>query len=679
MKFSKPVSILGLLAVACSSILSGTAAQAAPSSAGSPESSITAADRMTGPFAMHSNNSTWSFHGFKPGADGTVIASTIGWAGVAREEAISGAAVANYPAPGASGPIRIGTQCLGGDPTSLRREVRLYDCAAAEVRQFTTTPTGQFRSGDVVISAAYPGMDDGPGWLTLVAPSPSHEFQLDLLAQVPDVAPSASVGSPTLYPGQSVDVEATFNADAGGQRIDIDAPAGTKVTAVANAAFSLSDTGATGTLPAGVRSVTFTLTADADAPIGSATGGQISWYLSKIKLADLTATIVAAPVPPSVTIPNQTVKQGASVDVPVAFNAAASGYAEIILPQGLEPAGDAPAGFTWYGSINGYGGTLSDANRSFVMKLKAKADAAVGSFDGVVRGQDLNQRWSVTIEAGVPVPDAPLVLESPVWGGSLVPGAPVFSGSGQAGAKVEVVTAWQDRVGDTIVKQDGSWSITWNKALVPGHYVGGSVIQTVEGKAPTRVPYDFFVVRDEVAPLTVTSPRIGQTISDSVPTFTGTAQPGARVVIVGVSGDELGRVDEVAASGSWTITWDKSLLPNRYVGGTVKQYVGGVERGSFTYDFTIVLPKLVVSSPKVGDTIVGTRPTFTGRANPGAEIEITGLWGTPLGKRQADANGDWSITWPKDYAPGPYAGGKVTETVNGKLLRTFVYDFTLVR
>lgn len=387
------------------------------------------------------------------------------------------------------------------------------------------------------------------------------------------LAPGATIQAPTLSPGGSVTVEATFNADAGGQRIDVYHPSGTRITAVEDPAFVVDSLGVGGTLPVGTTSLRFTLRANDDAPIGTATGGRVTYGPSRIKLADFTATIVA----------------------------------------------------------------------------------------------------------GVPVPDAPLVLESPAIGASIPPGAPVFTGTGAPGATIEIVTAWKDEVGDTVVRRDGTWSITWDKKLVPGRYSGGSVIQTVGETAPTKVPYDFTVEVDSIAPLTVTSPTIGQVVTVSIPTFTGTAQPGARVVIVGLSGDELGRVDEVAAGGSWTITWDKSLLPNRYVGGTVKQFVDGVERGSFTYDFTIVLPKLEVSSPKVGDTLRGTRPTFTGKANPGADIEIVGISGATLGQDRADANGKWSITWPKDYLPNRYVGGTVTETMNGTLLRTFVYDFTLVR
>lgn len=387
------------------------------------------------------------------------------------------------------------------------------------------------------------------------------------------LAPGATIQTPTLSPGESVTVEATFNADAGGQRIDVYHPSGTRITSVEDPAFAVDGLGIGGTLPVGTTSLRFTLRADDDAPIGTATGGRVTYGPSRIKLADFTATIVA----------------------------------------------------------------------------------------------------------GVPVPDEPLVLESPAIGASIPPGAPVFAGTGTPGATIEIVTAWRDEVGDTVVRRDGTWSITWNKKLVPGRYSGGSVIQTVGEQTPTKVPYDFTVEVDSVAPLTVTSPAIGEVVTVSIPTFTGRAQPGAAVEITGISGDVLGRVDKVAANGRWTITWDKSLLPNRYVGGTVKQYVDGVERGSFVYDFTIVLPKLKVSSPKIGDTISGTRPTFTGTANPNAVITIVGVSGRTLGEDVADARGNWSITWDQDYLPNRYAGGRVTETLGGTRLRTFVYDFTLVR
>lgn len=295
------------------------------------------------------------------------------------------------------------------------------------------------------------------------------------------LAPGASIPTPTLAPGESVEVAATFNADAGGQRIDVYHPVYTRITAVDHPAFTLDALGFGGVLPVGATTLRFTLRANDDAPVGEATGGKVTYGSSRTTIADFTANIVRAPDEP-------------------------------------------------------------------------------------------------------------------------------------------------------------------------------------------------------IAPLVVESPRRGETISETSPVFRGTGEPGSRIEIRGAWGDVLGSAERVDASGAWSITWNKSLLPSRYAGGTVKQFVDGVPTHTFVYDFTIVQPRLVVTSPRVGDTLTGTRPVFTGAANPGARVQITGAWGTDLGSAIADPRtGEWTIIWPRDYLPARYSGGAVTETVGGKVIASSAYDFTLTQ
>ncbi|MET3511723.1 hypothetical protein [Plantibacter flavus] len=333
-------------------------------------------------------------------------------------------------------------------------------------------------------SWSVPSIQLGPGRYTGTATQSGtgSDVQVRFDFTVPSpLAPVASIPTPTLTPGQSVEVEATFNADAGGQRIDVYQPANTRITAVDHPAFTLDALGIGGTLPVGTNTLRFTLRANDDAPIGEATGGKVTYGSSRITIADFAANIVRAPDEP-------------------------------------------------------------------------------------------------------------------------------------------------------------------------------------------------------IAPLVVQSPKRGETITETTPVFRGTGEPGSRIEIRGAWGRVLGSVERVDASGAWSITWNKSLLPSRYVGGTVKQFVGGVATHTFVYDFTLVQPQLVVTSPTFGDTITGTRPVFTGTANPGARVRITGAWSTDLGSAIADERtGEWTITWPRDYQPARYFGGTVTETVGGKVISSTGYDFTLAR
>jgi len=307
---------------------------------------------------------------------------------------------------------------------------------------------------------------------------------------------------------------------------------------------------------------------------------------------------------------------------------------------------------------------------------------ALGGFAGTIVQKSGTQtsevNYSFTLEAEAPARDVELV--SPAKEGAIKPGKPVFSGTGQPGAEVKVVTMMQDNVGSTTVKADGSWSITWNKSLAPNHYTGGHVIQSVNGVEQSRAAYDFFVER-EFKPLEISTPKVGDDIAPGKPVFSGTGTPGAIVKINTLWGDNVGQAT-VKPNGSWSITWNKSLAPNRYQGGTVKQFVSNVERDSFTYDFNVVSnPKpFAVTSPAAGGQVPAGKPVFTGTGTPGATIKIITMMQDNVGETTVKADGSWSITWKKSLAPNRYTGGYTHQTIDGKPVGAPVmYDFTVVK
>jgi hypothetical protein len=311
------------------------------------------------------------------------------------------------------------------------------------------------------------------------------------------------------------------------------------------------------------------------------------------------------------------------------------------------------------------------------LERRAYTATATQVFDG--RPSTAPLRFTVDEPAPEPGPVEDVSLRSPAIGEVVETPRPVFAGRGEPGATIRVIGAWNTEIGSAQVRDDHTWTAELNKTLNPGRYQGGSVRQEIDGVEQSRAPYDFTVRSGStVAPLLVGTPTIGGVVSSSVPVFSGKAQPGARLEIWSAWGDLVGKTDAVAASGNWSITWNKSLLPARYAGGSVRQIVGGVETHRSGYDFTIA-SALTVTSPKIGDTLTGTRPVFTGTATPNAEIEIIGLWGTRLGTATANGSGDWIVTWNRDYLPGRYQGGRVEQRVSGTFVDQSGYDFRLVR
>lgn len=311
------------------------------------------------------------------------------------------------------------------------------------------------------------------------------------------------------------------------------------------------------------------------------------------------------------------------------------------------------------------------------LEQRAYTATATQVFDGQRTTAPL--RFTYTDPTPEPGPVEDVTLRSPALGEVVETPVPVFTGRGEPGATIRVIGAWNTEIGSARVGDDHVWTATLNKTLSPGRYRGGTVRQEIGGTEQSRVPYDFTVSAGAtIAPLVVETPSVGGLVSSSVPVFSGKAQPGARLEIWSAWGDLVGKTEVVAASGNWSIMWNKSLLPARYRGGWVRQIVGDVETHRSVYDFTIA-SELKVTSPKIGDTLTGTRPVFTGTATPLAEIEIIGLWGTRLGTTKADSSGAWTIQWGRDYLPGRYQGGRVEQRVDGTFVDQVGYDFRLVR
>lgn len=311
------------------------------------------------------------------------------------------------------------------------------------------------------------------------------------------------------------------------------------------------------------------------------------------------------------------------------------------------------------------------------LEPRAYSATATQVFDG--RSTTAPLRFTYRDPAPEPGPVEDVTLLSPAIGEIVETPVPVFTGRGEPGAVIRVIGAWGSEIGTATVRADHTWTATLNKSLAPGRYRGGSVRQEVDRVEQSRAPYDFTVrAGAPVAPLVVDKPAVGGVVSSSVPVFSGTAQPGAKLEIWSAWGDLVGTTDVVAESGAWSITWNKSLLPARYAGGSVRQIVRGVETHRSEYDFTVA-SELTVTSPKIGGTLTGTRPVFTGTATPYAEIEIVGAWGTRLGVATANGEGAWTIEWSRDYLPGRYQGGRVEQRVNGIFVGQAGYDFRLVR
>ncbi|MGK9148202.1 M60 family metallopeptidase [Plantibacter flavus] len=172
----------------------------------------------------------------------------------------------------------------------------------------------------------------------------------------------------------------------------------------------------------------------------------------------------------------------------------------------------------------------------------------------------------------------------------------------------------------------------------------------------------------------------------ATPVFSGIATAGAQVRVVTQWGDHVGEVT-ADAQGRWSILWEKSLLPARYVGGHTIQSVGGRDVDRVRYDFTVnhaAVTPLEVETPALnGEVFIDASglatPVFSGLSTPEAQVRVVTQWGDHVGEVAADAQGRWSITWDKSLRPARYSGGHTIQSVGGRDVGRVPYDFAVVR
>ncbi|AZF55016.1 Large repetitive protein [Pseudomonas sp. R4-34-07] len=152
---------------------------------------------------------------------------------------------------------------------------------------------------------------------------------------------------------------------------------------------------------------------------------------------------------------------------------------------------------------------------------------------------------------------------------------PTLSGTAEAGAKLEVF-ANGEKIGETVVEEDGTWSFTPSPALADGEYSFTTVATDAAGNA--GLPSDpYIVIIDTIAPV---KPGIGTggieeaidnvgpitgdignggVTDDGTPTFGGGGlTPGDTVTIID-DGVEIGEVI-VGDDGRWEFTPDPALI-----------------------------------------------------------------------------------------------------------------------
>ncbi|MBT1669855.1 hypothetical protein KK092_10710 [Curtobacterium flaccumfaciens pv. flaccumfaciens] len=326
------------------------------------------------------------------------------------------------------------------------------------------------------------------------------------------------------------------------------------------------------------------------------------------------------------------------------------------------------------GPDNGSGAHWGTANQYVDYTLNIPASAEPGTITGgtakvIANGNTLAEgTFGVEVVSSV----APIVVQTPANGSTASDKRPVFSGTGDEGATIEIKGSTGRVVATTTVK-DGKWSVPAGFDLVDGSYALIATQTPLDGEK-TTAPINFDV--KAMVPVTLTAPAIGSDVSTPNPVFEGRGTPGATVVVKGTYGSVLATT-EVKADGTWTVPSAVALATGSYAGTATQTVDGKNTTAPFRFTVGQSLTPVTLTTPEIGAEIPDTKPVFTGEGQPGATVEVKGTYGTLLATAVVQNDGTWEVTSDVTLANGTYAG-KAWQTVNGKTT-TADFRFTVAQ
>ncbi len=255
-----------------------------------------------------------------------------------------------------------------------------------------------------------------------------------------------------------------------------------------------------------------------------------------------------------------------------------------------------------------------------------------------------------------PKPLSAPVIERPAPGSITNDKTPVYSGTASPGLTVKVfVDGGTTPVCTVVADAGGKWSCTGTMPLTDGpHTVKATASDAVDTSVDSNTnPFTVDTVGPNVP--TVVAPANGS-ITGTKPAVFGTAEPGSTVT-VRIDGQVVCVVQATAASNySCTLTSPLAMGPHTVTAQATD--AAGNEGpasvpNSFTVDMRVNVP--IISVPASGAFVGDSKPTFSGTAEPGAQVSVyVDGSSTPVCTVKADDMGKWSCVSTVVLTPGPH-------------------------
>ncbi|WP_051485426.1 Ig-like domain-containing protein [Nocardioides sp. J54] len=248
-----------------------------------------------------------------------------------------------------------------------------------------------------------------------------------------------------------------------------------------------------------------------------------------------------------------------------------------------------------------------------------------------------------TVDTTAPAPPA---ITGPADGSVVGDATPTITGTGEAGAEVEV-SVDGTVIGTTTVDPGGSWTIDATTPLADGPHAVEATQTDPAGNTSGPATSGFEVDTTADAPV-IESPTSGTVTNDPTTTISGTAEPGATVT---VDVDGTTYTTSADGDGSWSVTTDPLADGSHTAVATQVDGAGNTSPASspvvFTVDTEVEPP--VILTPADGEVTADDTPTVTGTAEPGSEVVVT-IGDVELTTTADPVTGAWEVTVPDGQA-----------------------------
>jgi hypothetical protein len=187
---------------------------------------------------------------------------------------------------------------------------------------------------------------------------------------------------------------------------------------------------------------------------------------------------------------------------------------------------------------------------------------------------DDTDSFSVTVTAAL------VDITAPASGSTVASQQPAIAGTGTPGATVTLTDQSGNSIGQATVAGDGTWAVI-PAAPLPLGPVTITATQVIDGISTA----DSVAFTVPEAPVAITAPAPGSTVTSQQPAIAGTGTPGAIVTLTDQSGNLIGQAT-VAADGTWTFA-PAAPLSLGPVTVTATQAINGADTTTDSVSFTV--------------------------------------------------------------------------------------------